>query len=146
MPVGRPTTVTSELTSGIEARTIQEPPITGESLSREICNEFGVSPSRTAVNVIRIRQHFKYQSVHHDQGLAPWTTLEDEQLFHDYLTSRLKWEGFAKSWVTRKAVQLKICWYQGVKRRLDSFREDIPLFSHTLLHLDEACRSQKFPG
>jgi transposase len=57
--VGRPSKVTSELASYIEARTIQEQSISGESLSGEISHEFNIL--RTAADLIRVGQRFKYQ-------------------------------------------------------------------------------------
>jgi transposase len=57
--VGRPSKVTGELASYIEARTIQTPSTSGESLSVEISEHFGVSLSRTAVNGIRSGRCFK---------------------------------------------------------------------------------------
>jgi transposase len=40
---GRPSRVTGELASDIEPRTIQGPSVSGEALSGEISDEFGVS-------------------------------------------------------------------------------------------------------
>jgi hypothetical protein len=45
--VGHPSKVTSELVSYIEARTIQEPSVSGESMFGEASDESGVSLPRT---------------------------------------------------------------------------------------------------
>jgi transposase len=68
--VGRPSKVTSELASDIEGRTLQEPAISGVAFSAEISEQFHVSLSRTAVNVTRAGQFFKYQPTRHDQALT----------------------------------------------------------------------------
>jgi hypothetical protein len=59
---------------------LQEPSLSGKSLPSEISEQFGVSLSRTAINVIRTGQHFKYQPISHNQALTT-THIEDQIAF-----------------------------------------------------------------
>jgi transposase len=173
--IGRPSKATGILVGYIKTRTIQDPSISGASLSAEISAQFRGSLSRTAIDVIRPGQRLKYRPIRHDQALtaahiedrlafwskmlplrkdfllihlsdeAPRTLSKDEPLLHECLTIRLRWKRLSKEWGTRTAAQLKNRWYQALRRQLESHGRNTALLLSILSRSGGTYRCLKSP-
>jgi hypothetical protein len=60
----------NDLTAFLEARTLQDPSLSGPNLANKIATEFGVNVFRTTINLIRKGLRFKYRPVRHNQALT----------------------------------------------------------------------------
>jgi transposase len=56
----------SDLVAFIEARKLRKPSISGAELNQEIEEQFGLTVSRTTINVFRRTLRFKYQPPRHN--------------------------------------------------------------------------------
>jgi hypothetical protein len=68
--IGRPSKRSNDLAAFIEARTLQNPSLSGPNLANEIATEFGLNVSRTTINLIQKGLRFKYRPARHNQALT----------------------------------------------------------------------------